>query len=214
MSSAEISSGASGFTSTHISLPFSLEGVLAVRVKSLTSSARRFAQFAAAAGTEFAVDLIARAAGVGGRQAIEEMVNSGIIYESCAEPQPVYRFKHRLMQEAVLRTIVPSTLEGVYTDLLGSAEAESPGTVSPNQLARYAYRSAAPLRAIVYLERIADEALQAGLTQRAIFFLERAGKAADRAGAPDIQRRVNARAQDVLASAAAASRPDMTVRGS
>jgi predicted ATPase len=182
-------------TTTAVALPGALEPLLAARVQQLPTEARRTAQVAAAIGREFALDVLAAAAGEDVERSIAVLLRSELVQEVRRLPDVVCRFRHALLHEAVLTTMTPARSREVHGRVLRTLEerlgAEADDHVE--RLAMYAARGDDPRTAVSYLERAGDRARSIGRDARAMSFFRRARDAAERSDDRDAVVRLEAR---------------------
>jgi predicted ATPase len=182
-------------TTTAVALPGALEPLLAARVQQLPTEARRTAQVAAAIGREFALDVVAAAAGEDVERSIAVLLRSELVQEVRRLPDVVCRFRHALLHEAVLTTMTPARSREVHGRVLRTLEerlgAEADDHVE--RLAMYAARGDDPRTAVSYLERAGDRARSIGRDARAMSFFRRARDAAERSDDRDAVVRLEAR---------------------
>ncbi len=92
-----------------LEIPQTLEGVIVARIDRLEPQWRDVLTSASVLGRTFSVDLIEAVTGLGRadlRQAVHHLLRLDLFREEGAAAQPVYRFKHALIQEAAYHTLV------------------------------------------------------------------------------------------------------------
>jgi DNA-binding CsgD family transcriptional regulator/tetratricopeptide (TPR) repeat protein len=147
-----------------IGTPESVGEVVSQRLSRLDPSTNFLLELAAAAGPEFELDLVRRAAGLAEpdlRAALDEAVGSGMI-EEVGSRRLVYRFTHEIVRRALYDRLSQARRAELH---LSVAEAlDRPGAASGRNLADLAHHfgAAAPLgdagRAIDYNLRAAEAA--------------------------------------------------------
>ncbi|HEX9890385.1 MAG TPA: adenylate/guanylate cyclase domain-containing protein [Nitriliruptorales bacterium] len=100
----------------HIQVPPSLTGLLTSRLDRLDEPTRQVAQVASVIGREF--DLPTLVAAVGAQDGLEtatsELVRRGILEEQRRIPEPVYSFRHALIQETAYSTVLLRTRRDLH----------------------------------------------------------------------------------------------------
>ncbi len=171
--------------STAAELPPALEALLVARIDRLAPGARRLAQVSAVVGREFPVSV---AAGVAGSENadrdIGELLRSEIVRELRRFPQLECTFRHGLLQEAALSTLTPTTQRELYGRVGHAMEVyvAEQGDERFERLAFYFYRSAEPAKALEYLDRAAEHALEVEAPTRAEQLWTRGVRLAERVG--------------------------------
>ena len=91
-------------------MPATVEKVILARVDRLTAECREALTAASVLGRNFTLSLLAGVAGGEEklREPLRELQRLDLLRQSRRWPQPEFRFKHILIQEAVYRTIVGS----------------------------------------------------------------------------------------------------------
>ncbi len=171
--------------STAAELPPALEALLVARIDRLAPGARRLAQVSAVVGREFPVSV---AAGVAGSENadrdIGELLRSEIVRELRRFPELECTFRHGLLQEAALSTLTPTTQRELYGRVGHAMEVylAEQGDERFERLAFYFYRSAEPAKALEYLDRAAEHAIEVEAPTRAEQLWTRGVRLAERVG--------------------------------
>ena len=150
-------------------LPPALENLLVARIDRLSESARRLAQVAAIIGREFQLRLLERVAGEGAGDDLAELLRAEIVREARRYPEPVYAFRHGLLQEATLSSLTHERRRELYGAVAAALEAAETASLDDyvEQLAHYHAQSGNTAQAIAYLERAAARADELGTGSRA-----------------------------------------------
>jgi class 3 adenylate cyclase/DNA-binding SARP family transcriptional activator len=177
-------------TSVGLELPPALESLLIVRIQRLPPAARQLAQAAAVVGREFDVALLERVVGYEIQGDVTVLLRAEIVRETQRHPDFVCRFAHALIHEAALSTMTPASIRKL-AEAIGNALEGSDGGAEEHfeRLAAYAYRAENLPRALVYLERAAQRALELQDDKTARQLLGRAERVAAKIGdAASIER--------------------------
>ena len=161
-------------------LPPALENLLVARIDRLSESARHLAQVAAVMGREFPLRVLERVVGGGTADELAELLRAEIVREVRRYPEPVYAFRHGLVQEAALSSLTQERrreLSGAVATALEQAESGSLDDYV-EQLAHYHAQSGNTRQAIAYLERAAVRADELGTGLRADDLRARAARLA------------------------------------
>src|SRR5262249_55845868 len=177
-----------------ITVPDSIQDVLAARLGRLADDARRAIQVASVIGREFALRLLERITETGERVRthVEELRALELIYEKATHPELAYMFKHALTHdvayESVLRDrrralhgTVGQAIEELYADRLAEFY---------ETLAYHFGRAEAWERALHYHELAAGKAAESFANRAVAAHCQQALAIAERLGAavPDEQR--------------------------
>jgi class 3 adenylate cyclase/predicted ATPase len=110
-------------------VPATLQASLMARLDRLGPAAKGVAQIGAAIGREFSYDL-ATAVGEVPEGSIEEalqrLVNAGLVFQRGAPPAAEYLFKHALVQEAAYGTLLRRTRQQLHARIAGALATQSP----------------------------------------------------------------------------------------
>ena len=164
-------------------LPPALENLLVARIDRLSESARRLAQVAAIIGREFQLRLLERVAREGTGDDLAELLRAEIVREARRYPEPVYAFRHGLLQEATLSSLTHERRRELYGVVAAALEAAETASLDDyvEQLAHYHAQSGNTGQAIAYLERAAARADELGTSSRADDLRARASRLATEA---------------------------------
>jgi class 3 adenylate cyclase len=140
-------------------LPASLNEILTARLDRLSGS-RTVAQIAAVLGRTFDHSLLQETTDHDDnalRDAIKELIEAGIIQQRSGHPNPIYAFKHALVQDAVYQTMILTQRADLH------------GRVADVMIARY------PEVALTRADLLAHHLTEAGRAQEAVPYWQRAG---------------------------------------
>jgi adenylate cyclase len=96
---------------SELSVPTSVQAILAARIDRLEPTTKQVLQAAATIGKEFERWLLRSAAAVGGDEldaALRELVNADFVQQTALYPEPEYAFRHPLTQEVAYGTQLAS----------------------------------------------------------------------------------------------------------
>ncbi|MFK7893857.1 MAG: adenylate/guanylate cyclase domain-containing protein [Granulosicoccus sp.] len=139
--------------SSEFTVPDTLRDLLMARLDSL-GNAKRTAQLASVIGREFTLQTIASLAKAGTdtlMQHVNSLVYSGLLQLTDASTQPIYQFKHALIQDAAYESLTiaqKKTLHARMAELL-QKEAEHDTIKAPEQIATH-YQAAGVYREAVH----------------------------------------------------------------
>ena len=182
--------------STAAELPPALEALLVARIDRLAPGARRLAQVSAVVGREFPVSVAAAVAGSeSADRDVAELLRSEIVRELRRFPELECTFRHGLLQEAALSTLTPTTQRELYGRVGHGMEVylAEQGDERFERLAFYFYRSAEPAKALEYLDRAAEHAVEVEAPARAEQLWTRGVRLAERVGDPERAKAFEAR---------------------
>ena len=120
---------AASVPSTGLGVPATLQASLMARLDRLGPAAKGVAQIGAAIGREFSYEL---AASVGElaeerlQEALQRLVDAGLVFQRGAPPTAEYLFKHALVQEAAYGTLLRRTRRQFHARIAASLENLSP----------------------------------------------------------------------------------------
>jgi adenylate cyclase len=162
-------------------VPQVLERLVRSRVDRLSPPAREAIRVASVLGVEFPLSLLAAVLGGANRDAVGELVAKDLLHEISGAPEPTFRFRHALIQEATYEGLLRAERRQLHGRAAWALEAllRSPledGASVPSQ------RSAPPHSNDAVLGR---HFAAAGETERALWYLEHAGDHATGAFAND-----------------------------
>jgi class 3 adenylate cyclase len=182
-------------------LPPALEGLLVARIDFLAPEVRSVAQAAAVLGREFNRPILDQVVGDDqlAETALDALIRGGVIAERGRFPNPSYRFRHGLVQEAVLGTLTDARRAELHLAAARALEAaadQPDGGTILEELAHHYARAHDLDKALVYLERGADRAAELGAADEAGRLWLRALRAANKLGDEAAADRIRARIGD------------------
>src|SRR5439155_18951366 len=101
-----------------VDLPHSVEKVILARIDRLTPECHRVLTAASVLGRRFGLPLLEGVSAGDGviRESLHELQRLDLIREGRRWPQPEYRFKHALIQEAAYRTLLSDTRSRLHRE--------------------------------------------------------------------------------------------------
>ena len=149
---------------TAVEVPATVEQVILARVDRLSDDCRHVLTAASVLGRQFGLQLLKDVAGGEDqlREPLHELQRLDLLRESRRWPQPEFRFKHALIQEAVYRTVVGAERKRLHREAAEWLEQrrEESGDESPGLLAHHWLAAQDEEKAIAYLTRAGDNARQ------------------------------------------------------
>jgi hypothetical protein len=148
-------SGGNPVTMAELLRPGALDGrtpsfdeLVARRVSELKPPARTFLEAAAVAGSEFHVDVVARAVGIRmerANAALKQVAGAGFVVEEPSGPGDTRRFVHDMVRESVVRGLEPGKRVDLHLQIGLALGAHPRRSGAPAALLAWHYRSAAPV---------------------------------------------------------------------
>lgn len=126
----------------------SFDDLVARRVSELKPPARAFLEAAAVAGSEFHVDVVARAVGIRmdrANAALKQVAAAGFVVEEPSGPGDTRRFVHDMVRESVVRGLEPGKRVDLHLEIGRALGAHPRRSGAPAALLAWHYRSAAPV---------------------------------------------------------------------
>jgi predicted ATPase len=168
------------------------------RFDHLPEEARRLAQVAAVIGRTFPVQVLERVSGgTAGEleRSLAVLLRAEFIRELRRRPQLVYTFKHGLLHEAALSTLMPARRQELYGLVAAVFEELYGGSRDENLelLAYYYARSRDFAKACRYLELAGEKAASVNATAQALELWRRARQLATQLKDVEAERRIDAR---------------------
>lgn len=157
---------------TPVGIPATLQDSLMSRLDRL-SSGKPVAQAAAALGREFSHELIAAVCEKGPldtEQALNDLVDSGLILRRGSGTQTSYTFKHALIQDVAYQSLLRSARRALHRRIAAVLENEFAdlAQLQPEIVARHLSEGDQPDRAVVYWQRAGERAAANGAHAEAI----------------------------------------------
>jgi class 3 adenylate cyclase/predicted ATPase len=144
-----------------LGVPATLQASLMARLDRLGPAAKGVAQIGAAIGREFSYKL---AAAVGEpseerlREALQRLVDAGLVFQRGAPPTAEYLFKHALVQDTAYDTLLRRTRQQLHARIAEALETQSPERMDTQP------------------ELFAQHYAEAGLAEKSVAFWGRAGR--------------------------------------
>jgi class 3 adenylate cyclase/tetratricopeptide (TPR) repeat protein len=158
-----------------LNVPATLHDSLMSRLDRLPE-VKRVAQVAACIGRQFDHQTLAAIAGLteGELQAaLERLVGSELVFRRGVPPEASYTFKHALVRDAAANSLLRSEFRRINASITASLEAADPPP-PPELIARHAELGGLDRKAIGYLLRAGDEAIDRYANREATNHLDRA----------------------------------------
>ncbi len=178
----------SGTAATEV--PEALERLVRSRVDRLGPRAREVITAASVLGREFALSLLEAVAEVGGEMGtgLGELCATGLLSEVRQTPEPAYRFRHALIQEAIYRGLVRGQRRQLHARAAWCLEEAWPGRlVELASLLGHHYSAAGEAaRAVHYLEVAGDHAVSVFANDEAVASYRHALEVVDQDRSGDI----------------------------
>ena len=152
---------AASVPSTGLGVPATLQASLMARLDRLGPAAKEIAQIGAAIGREFSYEL---AAAVGElaeerlQEALQRLVDAGLVFQRGAPPAAEYLFKHALVQDAAYGTLLRRTRQQLHARIAEALEAHSPELMDSQP------------------ELFAQHYAEAGLVEKSVAYWGKAGR--------------------------------------
>ncbi|MDJ0958984.1 MAG: adenylate/guanylate cyclase domain-containing protein [Arenicellales bacterium] len=145
-----------------LAIPESLQDSLMARLDHL-ASVKEVAQLCAVIGRIFSHELIAAVSPLDGTaldEALNQLVESGLVYRRGQPPKASYQFKHALVQDVAYQSLLKSTRVQFHSNIARILNEQFPAEVAAEP------------------ELLAYHYTQAGLTEQAITYWQKAGEQA------------------------------------
>ncbi len=150
-----------------LAIPSTLQDSLMARLDRL-AAVKEIAQIGAVIGREFPYRLLAAVSPFqvnALRDALEQLVESELVFRRGARPDATYLFKHALVQDAAYESLLKSRRQQLHQSVAQALQSEFPATADTEP------------------EILAHHYTQAGLTEPAITYWKRAGQRAAKSSA-------------------------------
>jgi class 3 adenylate cyclase len=177
-------------------VPAALESLLLSRIDNLTPSARQVAQAAAIIGRSFLYSVLRLVCPDESLESdLSALARTGVVRERRRYPELEYTFTHVLLREAALSTLTRASRQALYS-LVGSAFEQLYADSIEERvdlLAHYYGRSDDLVKALEYLERAAERAVQLDADFQAQEMWRRAARVANELADAEAESRIAAR---------------------
>ena len=166
-----------------LTVPASLQGSLMARLDRL-GSAKEVAQIGAAIGREFSHALlaaVARKQEVDLAQALERLVQSGLLFRQATPPHATYLFKHALVQDAAYGTLLREPRRALHARIAETIESQFAeiGDSQPELLAHHYTAAGLFEKAVNMWGKAGQRSLERSASVEAMINLTRALELAD-----------------------------------
>lgn len=154
-------------------IPVTLQASLMERFDRLSAPTKEVAQVGAAIGREFSYELVAGVCGQLGDAldtALENLVSSGLAFRRGVPPNPIFVFKHGLVQDAIYSTLLRSKRQQLHARIAEAFERTFPETLEqhPELLAHHFSEAGEPKTAMRYWRIAVERALRTSAYPEAI----------------------------------------------
>jgi class 3 adenylate cyclase/predicted ATPase len=160
-----------------LAIPATLHDSLMARLDRL-APVKEVAQIGAVIGREFSHELLAAVAPMTGNllgDALEQLVNSELVFRRGAPPDATYSFKHALVQETAYQSLLKSKRQQLHARIADALEERSSniGETGPEVLAQHLTDAGLAERAIPYWRRAGELAAGRSANVEAIAHLSK-----------------------------------------
>ena len=161
-----------------LAIPTTLHDSLMARLDRL-APVKEVAQIGAVIGREFSHELLAAVAPMSTNllgDALEQLVNSELVFRRGAPPDATYSFKHALVQDAAYQSLLKSRRHQLHARIAEVLEKQFPdiGETQPEVLAQHLSEAGLAARAIPYWQRAGERAIERSANREAIVQLRHA----------------------------------------
>ena len=141
--------------STGLGVPAALQASLVARLDRLGPTAKQIAQIGAAIGREFSYEVAAAVSELADerlREALQRLVDAGLVFQRGAPPAAEYLFKHALVQDAAYDTLLRRTRQQLHARIAEALEAHSPELmdIQPELLAQHYAKAGLVEKSVAY----------------------------------------------------------------
>ena len=156
-------------------IPSTVQAVLAARIDRLDSQCKQILQICAVIGTPVARDLLMKVSGLVGEALdgdLRTLEEAELLLKLRAVPEPFYRFKHALTQEATYQSLPKRNRAGLHARIAQILERHFKQIVSaqPEVLARHHTTAGDAVAAVGYWQRAARTAYMRSANVEAISY--------------------------------------------
>ena len=139
-------------------------------------TAKGVAQLGATIGRQFSYDLLQAVSPLGEaslQSELEQLIDAELIYQRGVTPNPIYIFKHALVQDTAYETLLRSTRQGYHRRIAEVLEERFPETVAtqPELLAHHSTEAGFNQEAVAYWKQAGERAIQRSANIEAIAHL-------------------------------------------
>ena len=145
-----------------VPIPPTVEKVILARIDRLEPASRETLAAASVLGRQFGTSLLDAVAGENAQLALGDLQRLDLVREARRWPEPEYRFKHALIQEAAYRTLVAADRNRLHRKAAGFLESldPNPDSADAGLLAHHWLAAADEAKAAHYLTLAGDRARQ------------------------------------------------------
>jgi class 3 adenylate cyclase/tetratricopeptide (TPR) repeat protein len=168
----------SGVPNPTLSVPATLHSSLMARLDRLGLAAREVAQTGAAIGREFGHELLTSVTDLAEpqvREALDRLMNSGLLFVRGTPPRSSYIFKHALVQDAAYGTLLRSRRQLLHARIASSLEDRFADIVpaQPALLAQHCEAAGQAEKALAYRLKAGQQALARSTMAEAVAHLRK-----------------------------------------
>jgi predicted ATPase len=161
-----------------LTVPATLHASLMERIDRLGPAAKQVAQVGAAIGRDFSYELLAAAAQLHEpalQDALQRLVDSGLVFQRGVPPSAEYLFKHALVQDTAYSTLLRGPRQGLHRRIAEVLEQRFPDLIEarPELAAHHFGEAAVADKAIAYWHRAGKLAVAKSAVSEAIAQLRR-----------------------------------------
>jgi class 3 adenylate cyclase/tetratricopeptide (TPR) repeat protein len=162
-----------------LKVPATLHASLMARLDRLGTAAKEAAQIGAAIGREFSYELCRMVADLTGaevREALDRLMDAGLVFRRGVPPRATFLFKHALVQEVAYGSLLRQPRQALHGRIARSLEGHFPEIVEaqPEILAYHCTEAGFDEEAIAYLRKAGEQAVQGASNREAIEHFRRA----------------------------------------
>jgi class 3 adenylate cyclase/predicted ATPase len=170
---------AASVPSAGLGVPATLQASLMARLDRLGPAAKEVAQIGAAVGREFSYEL---AASVGElaedrlQDALERLVDAGLVFQRGKPPEAAYLFKHALVQDTAYSTLLRGPRRRLHARIAAAVEQQFPeiAQTQPEVLARHCTEAGLVDPAVMHWRNAGEQAARRAANREAIAHFRRA----------------------------------------
>ncbi len=153
-------------------IPESLMDSLMARLDRL-GAVKDIAQMGAVIGRNFSYELLSNVSPLEGgllRKSLDELVESGLVFQRGIPPQAVYEFQHALIQDAAYKSLLRSRRQQLHALIAETMQQRFPEQVElePEVLAHHFTKAGIIEQAVVFWHRAGDKSIEHSSNKEAI----------------------------------------------
>ena len=156
-----------------LAIPASLHDSLAARLDRF-SHVKEVAQIGAAIGREFPYALIAltSSTGVDLAEALDSLLDAGLLFKRGAAPEATYIFKHALVQDAAYQSMLVAKRQLIHAKIAAVSQFEDIARQQPEIIAQHYASAGLYDKAVTYWKAAGDLALRSSAVVEAVAHLK------------------------------------------